>query len=146
MQSFTQLFILRGYADRAHTAAADTVLLACGGYHCRGSHRDGVRAHGDRLGKIGGYPQAPCDDQIDIGTDRIQIFSRAVERIERRYAGGVPDDGGGCARRAASAVYGDEVGFRVDTKLQILFNAPCGDFNTNWSAVAQHPQICYHAL
>lgn len=135
--------ILSCRTHRAVSAAADAVLLTSRGHHRRRGHRDRVRSHGQRLGKIRGHPQASGNNQGNVRACRVQIFSCPIQSVNRRHAGGVPHNsrrGPGCS---APPVNGHEIRFREDTVLQIPLDMSRRDLDADGPPVASRPQAAY---
>ena len=85
IQALAQLFILRGNAHGTHSGSTDFILLTGHGDERSACYGNGVRAHGDGLGEIGGNPEAAGDDQADVRLDAVQIFSGAVQNPEAAW-------------------------------------------------------------
>ena len=150
LQSGAQRLILRSDTDRTFTGTADTILLA----GCRNQsgrcYCNGIRTHGQSLGKIGRYPQPAGNHQRNIiSSHSIKILSGTIQSINGRNTGRITNQlrTGTCS--AAASVDRNKIRLCKNAKLQITFQLTGCDLDTDRPAVrllAQLRHQCFQIL
>ena len=132
---------------RALAAATNAILLASSCHQRASAYCNGVSAHGNGLSEIAGHPQTAGDNEGNVlGAYRVKIFTCSSKSVNSGHTGGLTQQEGAGASATATAINSNKIRLRINTVLQLTFNATSSDLNADGTTIGLLPEHGYHSL